>query len=187
MTRYAVVGIDGSDDGRAAARWAAGEAVARGLALRMVTVVPPQPSRQRSDVPSVRRGTPGLSPAESEARSIAWAYPELDLAARDLPGKPSEVLADVGQGAELLVVGTRGIGGFDGLRLGSVALGVASWSNVLGGARASGPGERTRPRGRRGGRRAAPGPGSTGRRCSAHGGLVQLSQARPAMSGRQVT
>lgn len=125
MTRYAVVGIDGSAGSRVAAHWAAGEAAARGLALRMVTVTPARPSHILSGATSAQRGTPVPSPAEREAGRIARAHPDLDLAARDLPGEPSQVLADIGQGAELLAVGTRGTGGFDELRLGSVALGVA--------------------------------------------------------------
>ncbi|WUH89520.1 universal stress protein [Streptomyces sp. NBC_00433] len=123
MTRYAVVGFDGSGAGVVAARWAAAQAVSRGLALRVVTVVPP-----------VHPAPAGVSAVPGRARQhvagitlagIVRDHPRLEAMAREVPGTPAEVLSEIGQGADLLVVGTRGTGGFAGLRLGSVALGVA--------------------------------------------------------------
>ncbi|MFG1807750.1 universal stress protein [Streptomyces sp. NPDC049040] len=125
MTRYVVVGMDGSDGSRVAVRWAAKEAAARGLALRLVTVAPSGPWRGPSGPGHTARGERDASPAKTGAAAVKQAYPDLDLGAREFSGKPAEILAEVGQGAEVLVVGTRGTGGFDGLRLGSVALEVA--------------------------------------------------------------
>lgn len=122
MQGYAVAGVDGSNGGREAARWAAAEAEARGLALRLVTAVPPEPTPSGSG--SGCRATAVSGPAEVLG-NLALTYPDLELAAREIAGEPSEVLPDVVQDAELLVVGTRGTGGFDGRRLGSVALAVA--------------------------------------------------------------
>lgn len=86
MTRYAVVGLDTSDGGRMAARWAAREAAARGLALRMVTVVPPESSQNLSGAEPARQEMPDVSPAGSEVGAISRAYPDLDLAAGRSPG-----------------------------------------------------------------------------------------------------
>ncbi|MFI0897882.1 universal stress protein [Streptomyces sp. NPDC020983] len=124
MRQYAVAGVDGSDGGRRAARWAAAEAGARGLALRLVTVVPPGLPRAPSTAGSTRRAEPVPGPA-GVPRDIALAHPDLEVDAREIAGEPSQVLPGAGQGAALLVVGTRGAGGFDGPWLGSVALAVA--------------------------------------------------------------
>jgi nucleotide-binding universal stress UspA family protein len=57
---------------------------------------------------------------------IVRDHPELEVVTREVSGgRPGEVLSEIGQGADLLVLGTRGTGGSAGLRLGSVALGVA--------------------------------------------------------------
>ncbi|MEW2522063.1 universal stress protein [Actinacidiphila alni] len=116
MTRYVVAGVDGSAASVAALRWAAAEGVARGLALRVVTVSP----RRHGTGSAVGRR---VAAAVAE---VARLHPGLDVVAREIAGVPDRVLNDVGAGAELLVVATRGSGGFPGLRLGSVALGVAS-------------------------------------------------------------
>lgn len=126
MTRYVVAGVDGSGASLGAMRWAAAEAVACGQALRVVTVVP----RQRA----TDSGTPGAGAdrslvgrsVERAVAGVVRAHPGLDVVAREISGVPEVVLNDVGRGAELVVVGTRGVGGFAGLRLGSVALGVAA-------------------------------------------------------------
>lgn len=124
MTRYAVVGVDGSGGAREAARWAAREAVARGLALRLVTVVPPEAVPVPAAPGAAGRGAPEPGP-DGGVSEIAREHPDLDVTARRIAGDPAEVLPGAVRGAEVLVVGTRGTGGFDGLRLGSVALAAA--------------------------------------------------------------
>jgi nucleotide-binding universal stress UspA family protein len=124
MRHYVVVAVDGSGGGRGAAHWAAERAVERGLALRMVTVVPPEPSQASSAAGNTGRGAPLTGPAEVLG-GITSTYPDLEVTARTIAGRPVEVLPGMGRGAEVLVLGTRGAGGFDELRLGSVALAVA--------------------------------------------------------------
>jgi nucleotide-binding universal stress UspA family protein len=48
-------------------------------------------------------------------------YPGVAVETRLLPGVPGTVLAEVSREAQLLVVGSRGHGGFHGLLLGSVS------------------------------------------------------------------
>lgn len=126
MTRYVVAGVDGSRANSGALRWAAAEAVARGAALRVVTVVPGRGTMPGgTGAAAADRSVVGRS-VERAIAGLARVHPGLDVVAREIPGVPEEVLNDVGRGAELVVVGTRGAGGFAGLRLGSVALGVAA-------------------------------------------------------------
>jgi nucleotide-binding universal stress UspA family protein len=46
-----------------------------------------------------------------------------------VPGNPSEVLIEASRGAVLLVVGSRGVGGFMGLMMGSVSTQCVHYSH----------------------------------------------------------
>ena len=48
-------------------------------------------------------------------------YPRVDVMEKSIAGEPAKVLIDESAGAELLVVGSHGRGGFGGLLLGSVS------------------------------------------------------------------
>jgi nucleotide-binding universal stress UspA family protein len=58
-----------------------------------------------------------------EESLVAWRdkFPAVDVASEVVHGRPARVLAGVSAQADLLVVGTRGRGGFAGLLLGSVS------------------------------------------------------------------
>ncbi|HZT64489.1 MAG TPA: universal stress protein [Acidimicrobiales bacterium] len=125
MTRI-VVGIDGSDASRLALRWAWDEAALRGAELHVVhactypvvsgfgAVMPPLPA-------------PGLILGEAERMVDQQLEEVLGEAAGDrvvrevVFGTASGVLVEASKGADLLVVGARGRGGFTGLLLGSVS------------------------------------------------------------------
>lgn len=125
-----VVGIDGSDGARAALRWAADEAVR--LGVRLVVV-------HGWDVPDVAPPGPvAFGPTESEdfattADRFLAEFVEEALAADDGSDQRPEIetravsepaveaLVHQADDAALLVVGTRGRGGFTGLLLGSVS------------------------------------------------------------------
>jgi nucleotide-binding universal stress UspA family protein len=120
-----VVGVDGSASALHAVRWAAEQAVRRGLPLRIVHVyVAPITLPGGVVDPSIVRGamrTQGsrwLSEARTAAQEVAPTL-EPDLALENAPLIP--VLAKESGSAELLVLGTRGLGGFTGLLLGSTA------------------------------------------------------------------
>ncbi|NUR93497.1 MAG: universal stress protein [Nonomuraea sp.] len=126
-----VVGVDGSPTGLAAADWAAREAVLRGVPLTVAHAVPdwvchPLSGRYAEVGKWMRDGaTEVLTAAERRAREQG-----AEASAELVPGDPRAALIKAAEDAELLVVGSRGLGGVRGLLLGSVAHGVAAHSHT---------------------------------------------------------
>ncbi|MFC5931899.1 hypothetical protein D6T64_03200 [Cryobacterium melibiosiphilum] len=56
--------------------------------------------------------------------AVAARYPDVKLSQHLFVGKPAEVLVQTTQIADVVVLGTRGLGGFPGLLLGSVSQAV---------------------------------------------------------------
>ncbi|WP_250002959.1 universal stress protein [Actinoplanes sp. M2I2] len=129
-----VVGVDGSPGSRAALTWAAAEAADHGAGLRVVnvwehTLLPPVGSVSVSE-----RMVPEPSQTTSEEllqviKEELGENPPVPVEAHVRQGRPAKVLIDESAGADLLVVGHRGHGGFAGLVLGSVSQHVAAYAN----------------------------------------------------------
>lgn len=122
-----VVGIDGSDGSRAALRWAARTATARGTAVRAVAAWQ-YPAGAVS--PAGPAQLPGADEMDERARDdlSAVVREELEAGADGVHveagrGPAASVLIGVAgrTGADMLVLGARGLGGFAGLLLGSVS------------------------------------------------------------------
>ncbi len=128
-----VVGTDGSDQSFRAVEWAAREAVLRGAELRIVSVPMLLPRMFWGRLP---RGTPDTAAdmiVESHEHALAMAAdraaetePGLAVDTALLPGPWASALIDAAAGASMLVVGSRGGGGFAALVLGSVSRYVAT-------------------------------------------------------------
>ena len=134
-----VVGVDGSPGSDAALRWGLDEARLRGVPVRALYAY-----RSPAVLPEgAAMGAPGIfaSAASSEeiqrlhsiseeqaqrvlddalARADAAAS-EIEVETMAVEGQPAASLISAGRDAELLVVGSRGHGGFVGLLLGSVS------------------------------------------------------------------
>jgi nucleotide-binding universal stress UspA family protein len=121
-----VVGVDGSESAVHAVRWAATEARRRGAGLRLVHVYatpvgyPPgfvDPYLLRESL--VAQGKEWLTRAQDEADQVA---PGLAVEVVETEGTAVPVLVGESARAALLVLGSRGLGGFTGLVLGSTAV-----------------------------------------------------------------
>jgi nucleotide-binding universal stress UspA family protein len=129
VDRRIVVGIDGSANSRQALDWALDEARARGCAIEVVhTWAPPYAYGYPTPV--------ALDPAPVEARAremVERCVDDADTTGLAGPvevivtsgGSPAAALLVRAEAADLVVVGARGVGGFRGLLLGSLAHQVA--------------------------------------------------------------
>ncbi len=128
-----VVGVDGSAASNAAVRWAAGEALLRGSALRLVHVAAlPVITYVASsgaaaiydwqDQQAARILAEGAALAHRVGHdaggTVRCAAPETYRSA------PVPTLVDVSKGADMIVVGSRGMGSFRRGLLGSVSTGL---------------------------------------------------------------
>jgi nucleotide-binding universal stress UspA family protein len=129
QTAPVVVGYDGSQAGTAALEWATAEAVRERAPLRIVEVfelvVVSRPSPGKV-VPLAALRTVREHGLEALADSIRLRHPHLDVQTVLLEGTPAASLIEETAQARLLVLGSRGLGGFTGMLVGSVAVQVAS-------------------------------------------------------------
>jgi nucleotide-binding universal stress UspA family protein len=128
-----VVGVDGSKSSRAALSWAYDEATHHGASLTVISTwhppalpmtppygsIPPegyvsQPKRDALDL------------LQKLVADLEERNPPVDVRTAIEEGNPSEVLIEQSKEADLIVVGSRGHGGFAGMLLGSVSQHLAT-------------------------------------------------------------
>jgi nucleotide-binding universal stress UspA family protein len=126
-----VVGVDGSQPALAATRWASEEATRRHAPLQLWHAARWPEGHHLADTPV---------PDQSEREFLTAAHRRLDEAlavARDSEDtidatmeiraqSPVDMLVEASASARLVVLGSRGLGGFKGLLLGSTAIGVTA-------------------------------------------------------------
>lgn len=128
-----VVGVDGSDQSMCAVVWAAKEAARRGVPLHLVTAytipifaatsIDPGYA-QVDDVAMREAGMAVLDGASARAREYVQ-----DVDAHVIGGDASGVLLELSKRVDLIVVGSRGRGGFVGRLLGSVSTALPGHAN----------------------------------------------------------
>lgn len=126
-----LVGVDGSEGSQRALRWAADEARQHQAGLRIVTTWLPA-------IPPVGTGLASYTGVPPDMQEVAEQLQDGAIAAvlgsdhgltvtqAVVEGHPAQQLIDSSKGADLVVVGSRGHGGFAGMLLGSVSQHVAA-------------------------------------------------------------
>ena len=119
-----VVGVDGSDGAASALRWAAAEGRIRRWPVKAVLA---WGFLDQHHTIAGERFDPGYSP--DDAKEALDAYVDAAVGATEAASMERHIISDLparglieaASGAELLLVGARGLGGFRGLLLGSVS------------------------------------------------------------------
>ncbi|APX33827.1 universal stress protein UspA [Brachybacterium sp. P6-10-X1] len=128
VTRSIVVGYDDTTASTAAVRWAADLARSTDVGLRIVHAWTwPLLGSGMAGVPVIDSAGPrnqALRLLDDVAEDVAAKAPEVTVHTDLIPGSPRDVLDEVSQSADLLVVGTRGLGAVLGTLLGSVSRGL---------------------------------------------------------------
>jgi nucleotide-binding universal stress UspA family protein len=127
-----VAGTDGSEESLRAVDWAAREAARRGAPLRIVAAAALLP-RMASRVGTVEYDTVTDVLLKERDRALTTAAeratrtaPGLLIDSDPLNGEAAQAITESGSGAQMLVLGSRGIGAFTALLLGSVSRYAAS-------------------------------------------------------------
>jgi len=149
MTRSIVVGVDGSASSLDAVDLAARQARLRGVPLRVVLAfvwpylgAPLGPSPDGPPERGLQHDAERLlAQALERARAAA---PDLDVDGEIVAGVTAGVLVEESRAAAMIVLGDRGLGGFTGLLVGSVAVQLAAHAHcpvlvVRGRPQATGP------------------------------------------------
>jgi nucleotide-binding universal stress UspA family protein len=126
-----IVGVDGSGHSRKALEWAMREAAAHHAPLTVLVVhqavrdVYGAPSHYIDDAAlTVKAREAAQAETDEVLAALGGSRPE-SVTVRAAHGLPAEELIKASEGADMLVLGRRGTGGFARLRMGSVTSQVA--------------------------------------------------------------
>jgi nucleotide-binding universal stress UspA family protein len=120
-----VVGVDGSEPSKGALRWARFMAEVTGSAIEAVAVWQVAPMWEGAGWTGVAADWDPSTDAEkmlaATVDEVFGADRPANLSTDVRPGSAAKALVKASAGAQMLIVGSRGHGGFTGLRLGSVS------------------------------------------------------------------
>ena len=130
-----VVGVEGSKGATEALRWALSEAQIRSCKVDIVTAYAPtfvasatdfnyaplEPLDIKSEIEKMQ--------AEVLEDARAGSDNSVEVECHILRGRPADTLIRASEEADLLIVGSRGRGGFKGLKLGSVSQQIVQHGN----------------------------------------------------------
>jgi nucleotide-binding universal stress UspA family protein len=123
-----VVGIDGSHNSSHALEWAMSEAALRNADLTVITVNPVpasywsgQPIELGGDSERVEEIRKSAQEAVDKAAAALGDKQPKSVTVAAISGFPAKTLIDTSEGADLMVVGSRGGGGFGSLFMGSIS------------------------------------------------------------------
>ncbi len=120
-----VVGVDGSEPSSVALAWAAEEARLRGAPLKVVhawrlpSLAYMGPVVPEADFDALGKHAQTL--VEAQVTDVLGDHPGIEVLTEVREGPSAQAVLDAAADADLLVVGSRGRGGFAGLLLGSVS------------------------------------------------------------------
>lgn len=134
--RNIVVGYDGSEHALKAVEFAAAEASSRQAPLRLVHAFSPPMGgaglgygmvlpagaieTMRDDI---------AANLDTDVAALSTRFPDIDIDATVIVGNSAAALLEAAGDAQMLVVGSRGLGGFRGMLLGSTGIQIASHSS----------------------------------------------------------
>lgn len=126
-----VVGYDGSVAARVALEWGASSAHAYGVPLTILNARPDAEAElldlsEAIDEGMLRKATADRLAAAGER--VRQSQPDVEVEVLVSPESPVASLLSASQEADMLVLGSRGLGGFEGLLLGSTTTNVAPYA-----------------------------------------------------------
>lgn len=131
-----VVAVDGSPASRVATDWAARDAALRGVPLTVLHVQPADEMGPWLDVPVLdfsaeqeRRSRKVIDDGLALVDEVIREVGDIEVDHKVLRGPIVQTLVEASKGAELMVVGCRGLGKVKGLLLGSVSSGLVHHSH----------------------------------------------------------
>lgn len=126
-----VVGFDGSHASQVALEWGADAAQAHGVPLTILTARPDA----EADIIALPHGEgaeivePDIADMLAEAADhVRTSHPDLPVATLVQPESPVDGLLQASATAQMIVIGSRGLGGFEGLLVGSTAMNITPYA-----------------------------------------------------------
>ncbi|MFD4510324.1 universal stress protein [Streptomyces sp. NPDC058457] len=128
MLRPVVAGVDGSAESFAAAAWAAREALRQDRPLHMVHAWNWHPRQEEGEIANAAQRHLARRALRQAGDRVRRDHPQVRLSDEQMEGPATAALLKAADRAELIVLGSRGLSGFTGFLVGSVALGVVAGS-----------------------------------------------------------